>query len=557
MALRKFLFMSSPEGYSEEGAATDSLALGGLTMSGSIDMGHQTIVNLEGPTNPEDAANKEYVDALASGLVIHASCVVKTAAPLGPRALLVGSGGVGSNLPMAGETVDIAVDGVAAVTVTFTTEATIAAVATTINTALSAAIGVVNTDQIDLRSTQYGLNSSIVVSNVSNVSLTNKTGIAAGTALGGFTPVGAGVGATLEAPTDSVTYNTIDGVALASIGQRVLVSMESGTVDTVADKHNGIYTVSAVGDGAGVKFKLTRATDFDAYSTAEVHQGAYAFVSSGTTNTNTGWTLVTTGTIIVDTTAIKWSQFSGAPGYTYGQGLQKLGADIQLELDTAAAAQTAGAGGGSSGLEYDADTAAGKLRAAVNATGGLERSASGLTVKIASADQLAASGSGLAVVGVPAGFKIGAGSTNSTNVTSTNLDLLVGGASITLHSHAAPTNAWLVVAGSPGVNKGDPVYVTATDNKIDQADTTAAKAKCIGLAVETKAAGASCGVQAIGVLTGVLTGTPTAGTPFYIATGGGLSAALPGAGKRVIQAGIALNSTDILIRIVDYGMKAA
>ena len=33
--------------------------------------------------------------------------------------------------------------------------------------------------------------------------------------------------------------------------------------------------------------------------------------------------------------------------------------------------------------------------------------------------------------------------------------------------------------------------------------------------------------------------------------------ALPGSGKRVIQVGIAMNSTDLFVRIVDYGKKAA
>ena len=557
MALRKFLFMSAPEGFAEEGHPTDSIQLGGLTMSGPIDMGHQNIINLEIPTNPEDAVTKAYVDALASGLDIHASCIVKTAAPLGPRALKAGAGGVITNLPMAGETVDIAVDGGTAVTVTFATEATIADVRDTINTALGATIAIVNGHNIDLRSTLYGWHSKIDVTNVSNISLTNKTGITAGIAVGGFVSVGGpGVGATLEAPTDAISYNTIDSFALTSIGQRVLVSMESGTVDTIADKYNGIYTVAALGDGAGTKFKLLRATDFDQATAVEVHQGAYAFISSGTLYTNTGWVLVTTGTIVVDTTPIQWSQFSGAPGFTFDQGLKKLGSSVQTDLDIAAAAQTAGAGGGSSGLEYNADTAAGKLRAAVNATGGLERSSTGLTVKIASAYELSADGSGLAVEGVPAGFNIGSSPTNSTNVNATNINLLVGGTEITLHSHPATAHSWMIVAGSPGVIPGDPVYITSTDDKIDRADTTDATAKCIGIALETKAEGDMCKVLGAGYAPAVLTGTLDSGLPMYIATGGGLTTSLPGAGKRVIQVGKTLNEDDLWVQIIDYGKKS-
>jgi len=47
------------------------------------------------------------------------------------------------------------------------------------------------------------------------------------------------------------------------------------------------------------------------------------------------------------------------------------------------------------------------------------------------------------------------------------------------------------------------------------------------------------------------------GTPYYLATGGGLSTSLPGAAKRVIQMGIAKNATDLFVRVVDYGKKAA
>lgn len=69
MALRKPLFMSI-EGFFEEMASADSMALGALTMGGNIDMWlMHKIVNLATPTADGDAANKVYVDGVASGAV--------------------------------------------------------------------------------------------------------------------------------------------------------------------------------------------------------------------------------------------------------------------------------------------------------------------------------------------------------------------------------------------------------------------------------------------------------------------------------------------------------
>lgn len=61
MALRKPLFMSS-EGFSEEMLATDSLQLGGLTMSGNIAMGNNKITGLGPGTVGTDAVTKQQLD---------------------------------------------------------------------------------------------------------------------------------------------------------------------------------------------------------------------------------------------------------------------------------------------------------------------------------------------------------------------------------------------------------------------------------------------------------------------------------------------------------------
>lgn len=72
MALRKFLFLNSGEGYHEEQAATDELELGKLTLSGiggvALDGGASRATNFGDPSAAQDLATKAYVDSVAQGL---------------------------------------------------------------------------------------------------------------------------------------------------------------------------------------------------------------------------------------------------------------------------------------------------------------------------------------------------------------------------------------------------------------------------------------------------------------------------------------------------------
>ena len=103
--------------------------------------------------------------------------------------------------------------------------------------------------------------------------------------------------------------DAVDGVTLAT-NDRILIK------DQADGSENGIYTVNASG-------APTRATDFDADS--EVTAGAFTFVEEGTVNGDTGHVLSTNGAITVGTTAITFTQFSGAGLLTAGTGLTKTG----------------------------------------------------------------------------------------------------------------------------------------------------------------------------------------------------------------------------------------
>lgn len=140
---------------------------------------------------------------------------------------------------------------------------------------------------------------------------------------------------------------SVDGVALSS-GDRVLVKNQGDTNESASE--NGIYTVTVVGDGS-TPFQLTRADDFD--SDADISSGAFCFVEEGNTNADYGFVLTTNESITLDTTALNFTQFSGAGQITAGDGIAKSGATISVDLDS-----DPGLAVSANGLKVDASTLA-------------------------------------------------------------------------------------------------------------------------------------------------------------------------------------------------------
>ncbi len=339
--------------------------------------------------------------------------------------------------------------------------------------------------------------------------------LATAAALPAVTAAGTGVGKTLTASGNGAL--SIDSVTVNN-GERVLVKNQ------VTAKDNGIYIVTDKGS-AGTPFILTRATDFDDNSGSfpEVTGGAFTFVTEGTVNADTGWVVTTNDPIVIDTDDIAWAQFSSVVSYTFDQGLSLSSGSVKLELDTGADAQGAGAGGGSSGLEFDANTSSGKARAAVNPTGGIERTASGLAAKL-NGSSITSGASGLSVASSP----------------------FAGAVQETLTADEAIASA-------------DAVSISAsTDSRFVKArGDSDAKSRVTHVAIT---AAGSAGVTFTGVSHGKAAGilsSATRNTPYYVQATGGIGTSLPGAGNRVIQAGIALSATDLFVRIIDYGKKAA
>jgi hypothetical protein len=113
--------------------------------------------------------------------------------------------------------------------------------------------------------------------------------------------------------------DVIDGVTLVA-GDRVLVKNQG----TAAE--NGIYV--AVASGAA-----SRSSDANGTAdTGELKPGTFTFVEEGTTNSDKGFVVSTNGTITVGSSAIAWTQFSGAGSFVAGDGISQSGNTINVNV---------------------------------------------------------------------------------------------------------------------------------------------------------------------------------------------------------------------------------
>lgn len=126
-----------------------------------------------------------------------------------------------------------------------------------------------------------------------------------------------GIGATITGSANGAL--TVDGVAVA-VDDRILVK------DQASAFQNGVYVVTATG-GASAVFVLTRSTDMN--QDAEF-PGSFEFVEEGTANADNGYVCTTNMPITIGTTAISWTQFSGAGQISAGNGLTKTGNTLDV-----------------------------------------------------------------------------------------------------------------------------------------------------------------------------------------------------------------------------------
>lgn len=329
---------------------------------------------------------------------------------------------------------------------------------------------------------------------------------------------------------------TVDGVSLVA-GDRVLA------VGQTTASENGWYDVAA---GA-----WARSSDAD--TSAKLVPNSFGFISEGTVGADFQYVLTTNAPITLGTTALSFTQFGAtAASPTAAQGINFTSNAISVSLNTSAAAQTAGVGGGSSGLEFDVTGATGKLQAAVNPTAGLERTATGLGIKLEPTPfpTLSSLATGLKVVGLPSLFEINGVATTAA-VTAANVNTLVSGNDASaLHSHNSAVGSYTAGAA---VSLGQLVRSNGTALEVvPGSHLTVANANVFGMATAAAASAAAVKVASSG-LVGELTGLTT-GASYYLGTSGlpVLYSALTGAGLIVlVKIGVAVSATQILLDIDD------
>ena len=285
---------------------------------GSVDVANFKITQVGDPTNPHDAATKEYVDNIAQGLSVHPAVRVTSTTNLNAT---------------------YADGGTALTTTTITGGKTIQ---------FSANHGLSVGDEIYWTNTFNGITSNdayfvystpalnqITVKNgfygVEVTTLTNATGL---TQPARGNP---GVGATLTNAGANAAIS-IDSIALA-LNDRVLVQGQT------LGAQNGVYVVSTVGSGAAA-WVLTRATNEDQYdpkSTSGLAYGDYFFVQQGTNSAGSSYILTTpAGEIVFGVTSIGFTQFSASGAYTAGNGINITGTIISANVDNDTTAIVAG-----------------------------------------------------------------------------------------------------------------------------------------------------------------------------------------------------------------------
>jgi hypothetical protein len=112
---------------------------------------------------------------------------------------------------------------------------------------------------------------------------------------------------------------TIDGVSIVA-GNRVLVKNQS------LSQNNGIYLCAS-----GSWTRTTDANTWDALTSA------FTFIEQGTTNADCGFVCTANAGGTLGTTALPWSQFSGAGTFTAGTGLTLTGSVFSLTSPVAVA----------------------------------------------------------------------------------------------------------------------------------------------------------------------------------------------------------------------------
>ena len=120
---------------------------------------------------------------------------------------------------------------------------------------------------------------------------------------------------------------TVDGVSL-NLNNRVLVTAQS------TGSQNGIYLVTTVGSGSNGTWGRTT----DANDTGEVEAGMIIMVTEGAIYADTQWKLITDDPIVIDTTALTFTQNYSANSITGGTSNVTVYSNANVTISSAGTA---------------------------------------------------------------------------------------------------------------------------------------------------------------------------------------------------------------------------
>ena len=277
--------------------------------TGTVDVALKRITQVSLPTNPDDAATKEYVDNLAQGLSVHNPVKVTSATNL--NATYANGGSTLTTIAITGGK-----------TIQF-----------------SAAHGLSVGDEIFWQNTFNGItayDAYFVYSTPASDTITIKNGfygtevttLTNGTGLSQTAKANTGVGATLT-NAGALAAISIDGIAL-SLNDRVLVQGQT------TGAQNGVYVVSTVGSGATawVSTRSSDANTYDPKSTTGLGYSDYFFVQQGSGYAGSSYVLTSPlGEILFGYTNLSFTQFSAAGSYSAGSGIAITGTTISANTD--------------------------------------------------------------------------------------------------------------------------------------------------------------------------------------------------------------------------------
>jgi len=510
------------------------------------DCGGYRITALATPTGATDAANKSYVDAAIAGFTWKAAVRAASTANVtisGPGTAIDGvtlSNGdrvLLKNQSTASQNGIYAFNG-AASAMTLTSDAVAGEVFSgdacfvTQGTANAGTGWILTTpNPITVGTTSQTWTQ---FSSTSQVSAGNGLSLA-GNVMSAVAGNGIAVGASI-----AVQPLTNGGITVASGGVSVTagagIAVGAGGVAISLAASSGLNTTSGLAIGAGNGIAVGASTISVAPNTAQGVNVSGSGVGLTLAGTNPGLAFTST---YVD---VKYDPARGITAGASGIGLALAGTP-GLTLS-----------GNALAVLIDATT-----------TGGLALNANGVCAKLNGSTLAVTAGAGLSVLGVPAAgtWQIG-GVATSANVTAANLGTLTAGSATdasALHTHAnlaaASSSAVLVpiTAGTGGLAKGNPLYLSANNTALVADPSSAVKSIVVGLASAAISQGAGGYAQRDGILAGVGSSW-TYGQQIFLGTAGALTnnPTTLASRSRTIQLGVAVNATDLLVSIQDYGM---